>query len=115
MQARTDRHNNPTAFSTAVAEQAGLVLGTDYSIGDLFGGSFYTARIIGDPLNVTIRVIDAIGYYTHAGAQRWSYIGIPHWLWMLLAPPHKRDVIGFHYQHEGGTEMRKLFPNYGEL
>jgi len=23
-------------------------------------------------------------------------------------------VIGFHYQHEGGTAMRGLFPNYGK-
>ena len=110
-QYRTDRHRNPAAFTTAIAQQAGLVRDVDYSIGDAFdeGGRFRTARLIGDPVKLTIRVIDAIGFYTKQGRLRWVYIGIPDWLWADSTDDQKRRVIGFMYQHEGGTEMRGLF------
>ncbi|HET6453915.1 MAG TPA: hypothetical protein VFI02_05875 [Armatimonadota bacterium] len=109
-QYRTDRHRNPVAFTTAIAQQAGLVRDVDYSIGDAFAdGKFYTARLLGEPVTLTIRVIDAIGFYTQQGRQRWDYIGIPQWLWASSIDDQKRRVIGFMYQHEGGTEMRGLF------
>lgn len=116
---RTDTHNNPAAFTTQIAQQAGLIEGTDYTIGDSFmptgtGNKLYTARLLGDPIALTIRVIDAISYYTNLGYQRWTYIAIPKFIWSSLSPDQKRDVIGFHYQHEGGTAMRPLFPNYGQ-
>jgi hypothetical protein len=63
---------------------------------------------------VTIRVIDAVGYYTRQGKPRWDYIAIPKFLWNSLTADQKRDVIGFHYMREGGQEMRGLFPNYGK-
>ena len=107
---RTDRHRNPAAFTTAIAQQAGLVKGVDYSIGDAFAdGKFYTARLLGEPVTLTIRVIDVIGFYTQQGRLRWDYIGIPQELWTSLTDDQKRRVIGFMYQHEGGTEMRGLF------
>lgn len=114
---RTDEHNNPAAFTTDLAKQAGLKLGVDYSIGKPFPDNtkMYTARIIGDPIMTTIRLIDAVGYYTKGGAQRWAYIAIPRFVWQGLSLDQKRDVIGFHYLHEAGTAMRKLFPNYGKL
>lgn len=115
MGARTDRNNNPAAITTDVAKEGGLILGTDYEKGEPFaGGLLFTARLLGDPIVLTIRVIDRIGYYTHKGLRRWEYIGIPDFVWAALTPEVKRDVIGFQYQHEGGTELRHLFPNYGK-
>jgi hypothetical protein len=118
MRARTDRHNNPIAFTTAVAKLAGLVEGTDYTRGDWFAGmpggaGFFTARVLGDPVKTCLRVIDAVGFYTKAGGQRWAYVGIPDFTWH--GPGFDTDaqrvrLIGFMYQHEGGTEMRGLFP-----
>lgn len=45
---RTDRHSNPTAFTTDIAKQAGLVEGKDYSVGDAFGdnGQYNTAKLL---------------------------------------------------------------------
>jgi hypothetical protein len=121
-EARTDRNNNPTAFTVDVAKEAGLVLGTDYEVGDPFlalGRTFYTAKLLGDPVALTIRVIDAIGFRTKTNLQRWSYISIPKFLWDNLPPlldsvgnPSKRDVIGAMYKAETGVTMRPLFPNY---
>lgn len=110
MSARTDRNNNPAAFTTDIAKQAGLLEGTDYVAGDPFpSGTLVTAKILGDPVQTTIRVIDAIGYYTKMGATRWTYIALPKFVWDALTPAEKKQVIGFHYQHEGGTEMKSLF------
>ena len=114
---RTDSHNNPAAFTIDIAKQAGLVLGTDYTQGDSFQVgtmTLYTARLISDPIATTIRVIDALGYKTKSGIERWAYICMPKFVWSGLSPDQKRDVIGYHYQYEGGTEMRHLFPNYGQ-
>ncbi len=114
---RTDAHNNPAAITTDVAKQGGLVLGTDYTQGDPFtsaAATYYTARLIGDPVALTIRVIDAIGYRTKSGMPRWTYINMPKFLWAAQTPDMKRDIIGEHYRNEGGTAMRALFPNYGK-
>lgn len=112
MSARTDRHNNPAAITTDIAKQGGLVLGTDYEVGDPFtvgDNTYHTARLLGDPIQLTIRVIDKIGYYTKSGGQRWTYIALPPFVWAALDPPTRKKVIGFHYAHEGGTEMAGLF------
>jgi hypothetical protein len=119
---RTDLNNNPTAFTTDIAKEAELVLGVDYEQGDSFtvpgpGGvmqTLYTAKLLGDPIQITMRVLDSIGFYTKAGAMRWSYIAIPLTTLLQLTEPQMRDVIGFMYQREGGTAMRPLFPNYGK-
>lgn len=120
---RTDANNNPTAFTTDIAAQAGLKLGEDYVQGDPFkegSATLYTAKLLGDPILTTERVISAIGFYAHSGGQRWTYIGLPKFLWDAIDPikglvlPSQRDVIGFMYQREGGVEMRGLFPNYGK-
>ncbi len=114
---RTDNNNNPTAFTVDIAHEAGLQLGVDYTPGDIFPSpsSLVTARLIGDPIAITIRVIDRIGYFTRAGKPRWDYIAIPRFTWGVLSLAQKCDVIGFHYMREGGTEMRKLFRLYGQL
>jgi hypothetical protein len=109
---RTDENRNPTAFTTAIAKEAGLVSGVDYQIGDPFyvaGQTFYTARLLGDPIAITIKVIDKIGFYTAPPIARWTYIAIPYFLWLELTLDQKKKVIGYMYQNEGGTEMRGLF------
>jgi len=103
---RTDRHNNPTAFTTDVARLAGLREGVDYTRGDPFGGGqYYTARLTGDPIATTIRVIDKIGFYTQAGKPRWTYIDqIPQIKnWGSLSYADKASVIKQMYAREGGS------------
>lgn len=109
---RTDLHRNPTAFTTDLAHEAGLELNVDYAVGEPFvvgSGTYYTAKILADPIGVTIKLINKVGFYTHRGQQRWTYIAIPMFVWNLLLLPVKRAVIGFMYQHEGGTEMKEMF------
>jgi len=109
---RTDRNNNPTAMIEQMAAEGGLVFGTDYVQGDPFeSGSqtFYTAKLIGDPIALTIKVIDKLGFYTSPPHARWTYIAIPYDLWMTLTGIQKQYVIGFMYGQEGGTEMKGLF------
>jgi hypothetical protein len=111
---RTDKNNNPTAFTTAVAREAGLVEGVDYENGDPFdfnNSTYYTARLLGDPVAVTIKVIDKIGFYTTVPHSRWTYIAIPYELWMNLTTVQKMYVIGFMYQNEGGVDLKSDFPS----
>lgn len=127
---RTDSHNNPTAFTTDVAAEAKLKLHLDYEIGDPFTVNFsmsatpdrpeatyHTARLLRDPIAITIQVIDTLSFMTQHGTpiSRWGYITMPAFLWHELSAPQKRDVIGWMYQREGGITMRHLFPNYGKL
>lgn len=120
---RTDDHNNPTAFTTDLAKEAGLIEGADYEQGDPFTvtvsdretATLYTAKLLGDPIAVTIKVIMAVGFYTRGGQQRWSYIGIPKFVWDEISRATQIDIIGLMYQREGGTAMIPLFPNYGTV
>lgn len=116
MSYRTDRNNNPAAFTTDVAKDAGLVEGTDYVQGDPFtvpgqNGpvTYYTAKLLGDPIQLTIRVIDHATYYTKGGHERWLYVAIPKFLWDGLDDATKKKVIAFHYTHEGGVALAPLF------
>lgn len=111
MSFRTDRNMNPAAFTVDIAKQAGLVLGTDYVAGDPFPSpsTLVTAKLLGDPVAITIRVIDAIGYYTKQGNPRWTYIALPKFVWDSLTPNLKKQVIAFHYSKEGGVELKPLF------
>jgi hypothetical protein len=116
MATRADRHNNPAAFTTDIAEEAGLIAGTDYTVGDSFVtqfGTLYTAKLLGDPVALTVRVIDTIGFKTRGGNWRWAYVRMPTFAWHEFSDGLKRDFIGWMYANEGGTELRSLFPNYG--
>jgi hypothetical protein len=109
---RTDSHNNPTAFTTAVALTGGLIAGTDFTQGDPFtvgSHTYYTARLIGDPIALTIKLIDKVSFQTSWGAPRWSYIDLPKIVWDSLSYDFKKAIIGLMYKHEGGTAMRGLF------
>jgi hypothetical protein len=114
---RTDRNNNPTCFSTDVAAQAKFVIGIHYVHGDAFPDDpgLFTAKLLGNPIELTIRVIDALGFVTLLKRPRWSYIILPKFVWDDLFTGMKRDVIGYMYQCEGGTAMISLFPNYGKF
>src|SRR5271154_3974814 len=112
---RTDENNNPTAFTTDLAAEAGLILGQDYSNGTPFPApsTLITALLLGDPIATTIRVIDKVGFYTYGvpgtSSLRWGYIAIPFIIWSYLTPAAKKYVIGFMYLREGGVSMRDLF------
>lgn len=111
--ARTDRHNNPTAFTTDLARQAGLRLGVDYEIGDQFkapdGRVYYTARLLGDPIEITIRVIDRVGFFTKSGKKRWIHTAMEKEKWDSLSRKEKVQVIAEMYRREGGRRMWGLF------
>ncbi|SRR5216684_3956209 len=109
---RTDRNNNPTAFTTDIAKSAKLVLGVDYKIGESFQvgqSKYFTAKLIGDPILLTIKVIDKLGFYTKSGKIRWIYIGIPKFIWGSLDQSNKTKIIQFMYHNEGGKELEYLF------
>jgi len=115
-ESRADRHNNPIACDTAVAAQGGLRLGIDYEVGDSFkdGNQIYhTARFLGDPVELAIQVIRNVGYRTRLNAKRWTYMDMPLFVVHALSHDVMRDVVGKHYENEGGTKMRHLFPNFG--
>src|SRR6266436_1789419 len=108
---RTDKHRNPTAFDTDVAALA-LKPAVEYNQGDPFqigNKTYYTASLIGNPIAVTIKLIDTIGFTTKRGNPRWTHTNIPKFIWDRLSYEDKRDVIGLMYQREGGTDMRVLF------
>ena len=112
MPTRADRNRNPAAITTDVAKDGGLVEGVDYQTGDPFTvgtRTYWTAHLLGDPVALTIRVIDTAGYYTTHGSERWTYIAMPKFVWDSLTPELKKRVIAFHYQHEGGTDLAPLF------
>lgn len=110
MSFRTDRNNNPTAFTTDVARSGGLILGTDYVEGDKFPtGPLITAKLLGDPIELTIKLIDKIGFRTAANKGRWTYINMPKFVWDGLLDDEKKLVIQDMYHFEGGTELEHLF------
>jgi len=99
---RTDRHNNPTAFTTDIARLAGLKEGVDYSKGDPFsGGKYNTARLLKNPVDTTISVIDKIGFYTGAGKQRWTHTAISKDQWDNMSYNQKKKIVQDMYQKEG--------------
>jgi hypothetical protein len=114
---RTDRSNNPTAMTTDVAAMGGLVLGKDYVVGDPFmsgGKTYYTAKLIGDPVQQTIRAIDKMGFQTASGSPRWSYINMPKAQWDQMNPTQKAQVVYQMYQKEGNQGgLNAAFQQYG--
>lgn len=111
MSFRTDRNNNPAAFTTDVARGV-LLAGIEYVQGDSFiaeGKTYHTAKLIGDPIALTIKLIDKIGFYTNPPHARWAYIAIPFRTWGALTFDEKKYVIAFMYGQEGGTALQPLF------
>ena len=100
---RTDRHNNPTAFTTDVAKQAGLKEGVDYVYDEALANGFPTAKLLGDPIATTIQVIDKIGFYTQSGKPRWTHTAISKADWDSKTLAQKTDLVVKMYQREGGS------------
>lgn len=102
---RTDRHNNPTAFTTAIAEQAGLVLWKDYEQWDAFPNNpnLHTARLLWDPIETTIKVIDKIGFFTGAGQPRRTHTAMSNEEWLALDSAGKAAVVADMYRKEWGN------------
>jgi len=100
---RTDRNNNPTAFTTDVAKSLGLVEGRDYVRGDKFPGNsnLYTAKLVGDPVAITIKGLDQGGFYTQSGKPRWTHTAIPQSQWSKYSYAQKVAVVKQMYQKEG--------------
>ncbi len=111
MISRADRNNTPAAIITLLAAEAGLVKGTDYVDGDAFPppSKLVTARLLHDPVALTIKVIDAVGYQKRDGGPRWTDINIPKFVWAALSPDVKKAVVLYHYKYEGGTALLSLF------
>lgn len=119
---RTERNNNPTAMTTDVAKMLWWELGVDYEIWDAFttadGKTLYTAKLIGDPIETTIRLIDrwianGIDPFYRANWQgRWSYISkiwVTKEKWVNMSPSEKADVIAKMLQHEWGSMENMLY------
>ena len=114
---RTDRNNNPTAMTTDVANTLGLKQGVDYAPGDPFSGGV-TARLMGDPVAVTIKALDnaalnpsMTAFYTKSGQQRWTHTAVPDSQWLSMSPDQKRGFVAEMYKHEGGSgELMKSLP-----
>ncbi len=119
---RTERNNNPTAMTTDVAKMLGWELGVDYEIWDSFTtGSWttlYTAKLIWDPVETTIRLIDrwianGIDPFYRANWQwRRSYISSI-WItkdkWSKMTYDEKAEVIKKMLQHEWGSMENMLY------
>lgn len=108
---RTDRNNNPTAMTTDVAKSLGLIEGQDYIVGDKFPGNsnLYTAKIVGDPIETTIKGLDNAAstgkgaFRTQSGKPRWSYIDMTDAQWNAMTPEEKKATVISMYKNEGGS------------
>ena len=102
---RTDRHNNPTAFTTELAKQAWLIEWVDYVKWDSFPNNpnLFTAKLLWDPIEKTIKLIDTIWFYTWKWQQRWTHTAMPKQQWDSLDYNWKRNIISSMYQKEGGS------------
>ncbi len=113
---RAERNNNPTAMTTDMAKMLWWVLWQDYEIWDEFiwwdGKTYYTAKLIWDPIETTIRLIDRWianwidPFYRKNWQPRWSYIWTL-WLsksiWNKLNNEQKRTMVYKMLKHEWGN------------
>lgn len=125
---RTDRNNNPTAMTTAVAKSLGLVEGVDYqNTKDTFGGGqFATAKLLGNPVQTTIKGLDLAAsrsaadkaksggaFATASGGKRWSYATPTDQQWLAMTPAQKVAAVQKMYHQEGGTQLASAFNTTG--
>jgi len=120
---RTERNNNPTAMTTDVAKSLWMVEGVDYVQWDAFKTKnwtvLYTAKLIGDPIETTIRAFDnavANGkniFYTSKWWQRWSHTAMTNDQWGKLTKQQKRNVVLSMLQKEGWDITKFTYYNDG--
>ena len=110
---RTERNNNPTAMTSDVARSLWWVEGVDYEVWDSWtnskGQTYYTARLIGDPIQKTIELLDRAAeswrwaFYTKAGWQRWTYTAMSDAQWLALDYDEKVNKVLDMLKHEWGN------------
>lgn len=111
---RTDRNNNPTAMTTDVAKSLWLVEWVDYEVGDPFTtgswSTLYTARLLGDPIETTIKWLDIAAnnpkswaFFTWWGMQRWTHTAMSDEEWLSLDDAWKKAVVTEMYRREWGN------------
>ena len=108
---RTERNNNPTAMTTDVAKSLWWIEWVDYVQWDSFktwdGRTLYTAKLIGDPIETTIRLLDNAAnswkwaFYTKWWAKRWTHTAMSDKDWLALTPEQKQNVVLQMLQREG--------------
>jgi hypothetical protein len=108
---RTERNNNPTAMTTDVAKSLWWVEWVDYIQWDSFktwdGRTLYTAKLIGDPIETTIKLLDNAAsswrwaFYTKWWAKRWTHTAMSDKDWLALTPEQKQNVVLQMLQREG--------------
>lgn len=111
---RTERNNNPTAMTTDMAKMLGWVLGVDYEIWDEFvtqdNRTLYTAKLIGDPIETTIKLIDRWianwidPFYRSNWQARWTYIWklwLSKSIWSKMSHDQKVKAVYNMLKHEG--------------
>lgn len=113
--ARTARNNNPTALTTSVAQALGGKEGVDYTKGDPFstssGGTLYTAKLNGDPIQATVNLFDKAAsnnipiFDTGSGTPRWSYVkDISNQQWSAMSPAEKQATVTAMQVKESGSK-----------
>lgn len=107
---RADRNNNPAEITTELA-RAWLTYGIHYVQGDPLPApsTKYLARLLGDPIAATIKLLDHTGFHDRNGFPHWDYIDLPKCVWDYLTPGLKAEVIKLMYKHNGGTALLPLF------
>lgn len=120
-EARTNRHNNPTAMTVWAAKTAGLEEWTDYVKWDSFkwanGETYYTAKLLWDPIDKTIEAINTMWFKTTSGKDRWSYLDrittadgtrITDEKWNQMNNNEKKNIIKQMYQNETSNKQENF-------
>ena len=101
---RTERNNNPTAMTTDVAKSLWLVEWEDYVKWDSFKdknwNTLYTAKLLNDPVETTIKALDnwansssTHAFYTAGGDQRRSHTAMSDAEWLAKTPEEKQETV----------------------
>ena len=119
---RTERNNNPTAMTTDVAKSLWGVEWEDYVQWDSWTNdkwqTFYTAKLLGDPIETTIRLLDRAAetgrwaFYTKAWWQRWTHTAMSDADWLKLSPEEKQWVVLKMLQREWGDITKMAWYNW---
>lgn len=117
---RTERHNNPTAMITSAVAKLGGVEWVDYERWDPFigkdGRTYYTARLIWDPIEKTIELFDrGIEKWSMKNIfSMWSYgnkLGLTNEKWKNMDSEQKRDTVLRMLKEEWGDISKMTYYN----
>lgn len=121
---RSERNNNPTAMITAYAKQLWGIEWVDYVQWDSFTSvdenwvehTYYTAKLLGDPIDTTIRLIDR---WVDNNVKKnvfsaWSYadqLWMTNDKWKNMSREEKEALILKMLQHEGWDISKMAYYN----